>query len=188
MVNPALSKHHFFISLPSNLHYHLETLRFFSNILLQTVRVPKLLDGAKYCRKVQVSAQGATTSQTGDSSNLSFSEHINSIMVKAKFRSNHIIRCFLSKDCNLLTQAFITHVQPLLEYCSPVWSPSYVTLINKIESVQRFFTKRLNGLQSISYDDRLAMLGLERLELRRLTFDLLMCYKIIYRVKSCQYQ
>jgi len=67
-----------------------------------------------------------------------------------------------------------------IEYCSPVWSPSYVTLINKIESVQRFFTKRLNGLQSISYDDRLAMLGLERLELRRLRFDLLMCYKIIY--------
>jgi len=44
------------------------------------------------------------------------------------------------------------------EYCSPVWSPSYVTLINNIESGQRFFTKRLNGLQSISYDDRLAML------------------------------
>jgi len=87
------------------------------------------------------------------SSNLSFSEHINSIMVKAKFRSNHIIRCFLSKDCNLLTQAFITYVRPLLEYCSPVWSLSYVTLINTIESVQRFFTNRLNGLQSISYDD-----------------------------------
>jgi len=46
--------------------------------------------------------------------------------------------------------------------------------------VQRFFTKRLNGLQSISYDDMLAMLGLERLELRRLRFDLLMCYKIVY--------
>jgi len=92
----------------------------------------------------------------------------------------HIIRCFLSKDCNLLTQAFITYVRPLLEYCSPVWSPGYVTLINKIESVQRFFTKRLNGLQSISFDDRLAMLGLERLELRCLRFDLLMCYKIIY--------
>jgi len=34
--------------------------------------------------------------------------------------------------------------------------------------------------QSISYDDRLAMLGLERLELRRLRFDLLMCYNTIY--------
>ena len=54
------------------------------------------------------------------SSNLSFSEYINSIVVKAKFRSNNIIRCFLSKDCNLLTQAFITYVRPLLEYCSPV--------------------------------------------------------------------
>jgi len=32
------------------------------------------------------------------------------------------------------------------KHCSLVWSPSYVTLINKIEFVQRFFTKRLNGL------------------------------------------
>ena len=35
-----------------------------------------------------------------------------------------IIRCFLSKNCSLLTQSFITYVRPLLEYCSPVWSPS----------------------------------------------------------------
>ena len=99
---------------------------------------------------------------------------------KAKLRANHIIRCFLSKDCYILTKAFTTYVRPLLEYCSPVWSPCYITLINKLESVQRIFTKRLNGLSSLAYNNRLTVLGLERLEMRRLKVDLLTCFKIVH--------
>ena len=41
-------------------------------------------------------------------------------------------------------------------------------LINKLESVQRIFTKRLNGLSSLAHNNRLTVLGLERLEMRRL--------------------
>ena len=80
--------------------------------------------------------------------------------------------CFLSKDTSVLTKAFTVNVRPLLEYCSSVWSPSTVGNINKLESVQRSFTKRLTGIHSLSYTDRLKALGLERLELRRLHADL----------------
>ena len=41
-------------------------------------------------------------------------------------------------------------------------------------------TKRLKGLSALSYDDRLKLLNLERLEIRRLRFALLCCYKIIF--------
>ena len=44
----------------------------------------------------------------------------------------------------------------MLEYCSPVWSPVTVTLINQLESVQRRFTKRLPGFQTLPYDERCA--------------------------------
>ena len=67
----------------------------------------------------------------------------------------------------------------MLEYCSPVWSPVAVTLRNQLESVQRRFTKRLRGFQTLPYDERCALLGLDRLELRRLRADLILCYKII---------
>jgi len=33
-----------------------------------------------------------------------------------------------------------------IEYCSPVWSPHRICLINRIEKVQRFFTMRIAGL------------------------------------------
>ena len=37
----------------------------------------------------------------------------------------------------------------MLEYCSPVWSPHTICQINSIETVQRFFTKRIAGLWSV---------------------------------------
>ena len=67
----------------------------------------------------------------------------------------------------------------MLEHCIPVWSPVAVTLINQLESVQRRFTKRLPGFQTLPYDERCALLGLDRLELRRLRVDWIFCYKII---------
>jgi hypothetical protein len=113
-------------------------------------------------------------------SRLSFVEHINTTVAKAHLRANQILRCFLSKDPSTLTMAFKTYVRPLVEYCSPIWSPCSIGLIRKIESVQRYFTKRLKGLGAMTYDQRLANLGLERLELRRLRFDLVTCYNILH--------
>jgi hypothetical protein len=113
---------------------------------------------------------------------LTFAEHVNTIVVKGHLRANQILRCFLSRDLALLTRAFITYVRPILEYCSPVWSPCTASLVNRIESVQRRFTKRLFGYNSLSvaYDTRCAQLGIDRLETRRLRTDLVTCYKIIH--------
>ena len=112
-------------------------------------------------------------------SRLTFSSHINAIVSKAHIRANQILRCFLSRDRFVLTKAFVTYVRPLVEYCSTLWNPCQINLINKLESVQRSFTKRLAGLYNLSYDERCKQLGLERLELRRLHSDLIYCYKII---------
>ena len=63
-------------------------------------------------------------------------------------------------------------------------SPQYLLLIDKIESIQRYFTKRLFdrvGIPEKSYPDRLQHLKLEPLELRRLKNDLCMCYKIVHK-------
>jgi len=46
--------------------------------------------------------------------------------------------------------------------------------------VQRKFTKRRPGYASLSYKDRLSRLGLDSLELRRLPYDLLPTYKIVF--------
>ena len=116
--------------------------------------------------------------------NLNFSLHINSIVKSAHARANLILRCFVSHDVDCLSRAFITYVRPLLEYCSPIWSPSTVFAINQIESVQRRFSKRLSDLRQSSYFTRLAVLGWTTLETRRIHADLVLCYKIVHGLVS----
>ena len=66
-----------------------------------------------------------------------------------------------------------------LEYCSPIWSPIYKNDINKLEAVQRRFTKRLRGCAHWSYEERLQWLEADTLELRRLKLDLVTMFKVI---------
>jgi len=80
----------------------------------------------------------------------------------------------------LLMQAFCVYVRPLLEFSSQVWSPHHNYLIDKVESVQRFFTKRLSGLRELSYCERLNILGFQTLECRRFISDSTLCYNILH--------
>jgi len=68
-------------------------------------------------------------------------------------------------------------VRPILEFSSVVWSPYFKTDINKIESVQKRFTK--DCLPKLNYNERLSMLGLQTLESRRIMSDLTTCHKIL---------
>ena len=96
--------------------------------------------------------------------------HCAFIATKANSRAGLIIKSFLSHDLQLLTRAFVTFDRPLLEYCTPVWSPYNKSDVNTIENVQRSFTRNVFlvcRLRYAYYDKRLEFLGLKRLELRR---------------------
>ena len=52
-------------------------------------------------------------------------QHCTTITSKARAGSNLILKTFLLRDPFILTITFITYMCPILEYCSPVWSPHY---------------------------------------------------------------
>ena len=112
--------------------------------------------------------------------NLQFDEHINEISRKAYSRSNLIFRSFATKNRKLLIKAYTTYVRPILEYNSPIWSPQLIKHISSIEVIQRSYTKRIPGLSNKSYAERLTILKLDSLELRRLIYDLTTLYKILF--------
>ena len=86
---------------------------------------------------------------------------------------------FSLKRCKLPNKVFVVFfVRPLLEYCSPVWCPSYKYLVDSIESVKRRFKKYLPGCSSVSFSERIKRLKFDTLELRRLYIDLSQCFKI----------
>lgn len=106
--------------------------------------------------------------------------HISKIVRKASTRCYLIRKCFLSRDTETLVKAFKTYVRPLLEYNSPIWSPYLLNDIDLLEKVQRHFTKYLRGLYNTPYHERLHVLNLESLEIRRLRSDIVTAYKIIF--------
>ena len=118
---------------------------------------------------------------------LTFSAHIDKITSNAFQRSYLIHKCFQSRDTDMLLKAFKTYVRPLVESNSPVWSPHLVKDIRKVESVQRRFTKKLPGLYDESYLNRLRTLRLERLDVRRLRFDILFVYKMLFGLVSLDF-
>ena len=112
-------------------------------------------------------------------SRVCFGEHIDGIISKAKQRMYLLFKAFNNRDINLMIFAFKVYILPLLDYCSPIWSPFKLNDIDRIEKIQRSFTKRLQGLKHCSYPERHVSCNLPSLELRRSTCDLVLCCKII---------
>ncbi len=113
-------------------------------------------------------------------SDLKFHEHYANIVQSASVMCNMIFKSFLSRKTDFLIRMYTTFARPRLEYATQVWSPHYLKDIDLIESVQRRFTKRVPGMQGLSYPQRLVSLKLQSLELRRLIFDMVFTYKILH--------
>ena len=80
---------------------------------------------------------------------------------------------------------YTIYVRPMLEHSSSVWNPISTREIESLESVQRYFTRRICCRCNIpfkSYNDRLYKLNIPSLEYRRLEADILMVYKIIHQI------
>ena len=67
-----------------------------------------------------------------------------------------IIRGIICHSPDFIMKAFITHVRPIIDFPSVVWCVGYIGDLHLLESVQRRFTKKIEGLEC---------------ELRRKTFD-----------------
>jgi hypothetical protein len=92
------------------------------------------------------------------------------------------MRVLKTKKPVIFRKAFVSLIRPVLEYAAVVWCPSYVKDINRIENVQRSFTRRVFarcGLPYTDYHERLKFLKLSTLSGRRMYIDLLMTFKIV---------
>ena len=95
---------------------------------------------------------------------LKFNWHISYTVAKANTRASLIIhKCFVSRNPEVLLRAFKVYVRPLLEYVTCVWSPHDNYAIDKMEAVQRKFTKRLKGSKDMEYPAWLSYLHLHSL-------------------------
>ena len=119
------------------------------------------------------------------SSNFKWASHISKISSKANVLFYNIIRSFTSSSPLFYANLFKSHIRPLLEYNSVIWSPHLISDIKRIESVQRRFTRLVcqkTNTKFNCYEDRLEIMKLDSLETRRVRIDLLYMFKFFYNI------
>ena len=77
-----------------------------------------------------------------------------------------------------MTTIFVAHVRPILEYCSVIWNLGYLCDMRSLESVQRRWTREIDGLGHLGYRERLEELGLYSIFGRLLRMDLIKIWKV----------
>jgi hypothetical protein len=117
---------------------------------------------------------------------LSFDYHNDFLSSKARRLAGLVYRTFRCRSAQILLPVYKSLVRPIMEYGCVVWSPYTVHHIEALEHVQRRFSKRIRGLSNTPYSERLWLLQLPTLELRRLYFDIVTVYKIMTGLMICR--
>ena len=117
-------------------------------------------------------------------SNLTFKEHIDSIITSSRITSGMILRTFITRDAKVMMQLFKTYIRSKLEYCCSVWSPVQQGVINEIERVQKSYTSKIEGMEGLDYHQRLVKLNVYSLERRRERYLVIYAWQMIEGIKE----
>lgn len=92
-------------------------------------------------------------------SNLKFSNHCSNILLKKGYYNiRNVFNTFRGHNNDFYEDMYKTYVRPILEPSCQVWSPHLIGNIDKVDSVQGYFTRKLSGLSHLSYSDLLSLL------------------------------
>ena len=115
---------------------------------------------------------------------LKFHEHIGTAAHKASGLCHSFLKSTVCRSPDFMLFLLKTHIRPLIEYASCVWNTGYRTDLLKLERVQRMWTKQIDNMQDLTYEERLSELELFSVQGRLLRADLIMYWKIFHG-KSC---
>ncbi|EYC16425.1 hypothetical protein Y032_0033g2652 [Ancylostoma ceylanicum] len=119
---------------------------------------------------------------------LKYSQHIEELAARARRIMHCILRNLHTSEVSVLVKLYKAYVLPVLEYCSQLWNPVLKKEIQKIEKIQKTFTRIVfyrafpnEGYPQAmpDYKARLQVLGLKSLIYRRAQADVIMGFKIL---------
>jgi ribonuclease P/MRP protein subunit RPP40 len=113
-------------------------------------------------------------------SSLNFNIHIENTITAASKLVGWGLRTFRGRGRRVMITLLKSLVQPKLDYCSQLWSPSDQLSINKLESVQHNLVDRIRDyrLAGLSYWEKLQELRLYSQERRRERYQVIFLWKI----------
>lgn len=115
---------------------------------------------------------------------MKFHRHTSQVVGKAAGLTYNFLRSTCNRQPQFMRELFITHIRPVLDYCSCLWNTGYVGDLRKLESVQRRWTKRVAEFEEYSYSRRLRELDLYSVKGRLIRADLIKVWKIFHGESS----
>ena len=112
------------------------------------------------------------------SNDLTFSKHIDKTVKTCNKTIGWVMRTFKTRSQHIMKVLWNSMIQSRLDYCSQLWSPSLQSEIARIEEVQRTFTKRIDGMESLAYRERLTKLKMYSQERRRDRYRCIFVWKV----------
>ena len=114
------------------------------------------------------------------SDDLSWNVHVSGICSRARRMLGFMYRCFGGGvDPKALEHLYKSMVMPILDYCSSVWDPTFLTSIAKLEKVQSFAARLVTGRWEAPSEELRASLGWPLLANRRAYLKLCLCRRIL---------
>lgn len=112
---------------------------------------------------------------------LKFHKHISTISCIASAVANSLLKSTVNRDRTFMSTLYVSQIRPLLEYSSSVWSLGCIeALVNSLESVQRRWTKCVDGLGNLPNSTRLQFLNSFSVKGRLLRPDLIKMWQIVH--------
>merc|ERR1712105_173971 len=97
---------------------------------------------------------------------------------KANQILGRILRSIQCREREVIVLLYKVFVRPILDYAAPAWSPYLAKDIDCLEKVQRRMVKQIRGLFG-SYEEKLQVLDLTTLHLRRIRGDCIETFKMV---------
>jgi hypothetical protein len=113
---------------------------------------------------------------------LKFHHHVREVVGKASGLASSLLRSTVCRSPHFMVSLFVMHIRPLMDYCSSVWNVGFLGDLRLLESVQRRWTRNVDGLAELDYFSRLKQLGLFSIKGRFLRADLIKYWRIICRL------
>ncbi|MEL7079382.1 MAG: reverse transcriptase family protein [Cyanobacteria bacterium J06582_2] len=114
------------------------------------------------------------------SNDLNWSPHINKIISDCRKQVAWILRTFSKRDIDTMRTLWISLIRPIIDYCSPLWSPNPTNYgnIDRLEGILRSYSKHVDGLNDKTYCERLKAMKLHSIQRRHERYKILYIYKI----------
>ena len=117
---------------------------------------------------------------------LKFHSHIKELSRFVNGLTSNILASTVCRDECFIRNIYTSHIRPLLEYGCCLWNTGYLGDLRMLERIQRRWTRSVDGLQTLSYADRLSALNLFSVKGRLLRADLILTYKIFHGLCAIQ--